>query len=223
MEPTIAQFFTGAYEEEMNKSILYYSFSEDEARRYVEKLLVIPLISFVEYMDTIAERQQIEAGDVFQFSNLDNATSLFCEKMRNTSNPGMKFVEMGKILLDDGVKRKDGALTKYGENHAKTATMLGLAFELCNTYYLSGIGYIYATLSKEQQTKLLSRLILRNKLVVRLYQASKNGQVDMKEFLYMLSDSTYDRRRSNIKKILKTLNDSDEYDFKYFLDKIYFK
>jgi len=222
MNETVELFFTKSLEEKMNEKILFYSFSENESEKYIEELLEIPLSDFIEYMDTIADKQQIESRDVFQFSNLDNATHNFCGKMKEQNNPGMKFIEIGKLLLDDGIVRKDGALTKYGENHAKTAEMLGLAFELCNTYYLSCIGYTYTTLSEEKQQKLLTRLILRNKLIMRLYQASHNGKVNMRNFLYMISDSTYIRRRSNIKRILNILTKSNEYEFSEFIDRIYY-
>ena len=220
MQGLVKQFFSYEYEKKVNKDLLFYSFDKAKVEEYVEGLINIPLLQFLEYVDNLEEKQQIEAKDIFQFSDFNDATIIFCEKMKNTDNPGMKFSEIGRLLLDDGKARNTGAIVKYGENHAKTAEMLGLAFELCKTYYLSGIGYIYAELSKEKQKKLLTRLVIRNKLILRMYQASKNGAIDMREFLYMISDTTYMRRRSNIKRILNVLSNSDEIDFKYFVDQI---
>ena len=202
MEGIVEKFFSKQYEEKINKDILFYNFPQEEVRGYVEQVIAEPLPRFLAYMDKLSERVKIESGDIFQFSDLDDGTTVFCEKMSRTDNPGMKFIDIGRLLLDDGKDRKDGALVKYGENHAKTAEMLGLSFELCKTYYLSGIGYIYVELSKEQQDRFLTRLVLRNKLITRLYQATKNGNVNMREFMYMLSDSTYVRRKSNVKKII---------------------
>lgn len=220
MEGIVEKFFSKEYEKKINKGILFYSFPQEEVQTYVEQVISEPLPRFIAYMDKLSERTKIEARDVFQFSDLDDGTILFCEKMKRTDNSGMKFIDIGRLLLDDGKERKDGALVKYGENHAKTAEMLGLSFELCKTYYLSGIGYVYTELPKEKQEQFLTRLVLRNKLVTRLYQASKNGNVNMREFLYMLSDSTYIRRKSNIKAILNVLYHSKETEFAYFIDKI---
>ena len=220
MEGIVEKFFSKQYEEKINKDILFYNFPQEEVRGYVEQVIAEPLPRFLAYMDKLSERVKIESGDIFQFSDLDDGTTVFCEKMSRTDNPGMKFIDIGRLLLDDGKDRKDGALVKYGENHAKTAEMLGLSFELCKTYYLSGIGYIYVELSKEQQDRFLTRLVLRNKLITRLYQATKNGNVNMREFMYMLSDSTYVRRKSNVKKIINILKLSEEYDFNTFVDKI---
>lgn len=220
MEGIVDKFFSKEYEEKINKDILFYTFPQEEVKVYVEQVIAEPLPRFLSYMDNISERTRIESGDVFQFSDLDDGTVAFCEKMKRTDNPGMKFIDIGRLLLDDGKVRKEGALVKYGENHVKTAEMLGLSFELCKTYYLSGIGYVYAELPEEKQQRFLTRLVLRNKLVTRLYQASKNGNVNMREFLYMLSDSTYLRRRSNIKSMLNILVKSDENDFSNFVELI---
>lgn len=220
MEGIVEKFFSKEYEEKINKDILFYNFPQDEVQAYVEQVIAEPLPRFLAYMDKLSERARIESSDVFQFSDLDDGTILFCEKMKKTDNPGMKFIEIGRLLLDDGKERKDGALVKYGENHAKTAEMLGLSFELCKTYYLSGIGYIYAELSEEKQERFLTRLVLRNKLITRLYQASQNGNINMREFLYMLSDSTYLRRKSNVKAILGVLVRSKEIDFNKFVNLI---
>lgn len=67
---------------------------------------------------------------------------------------------------------------------------------------------------------MLTRMILRSKLFTRMMQASANGKVNMREFLYMLSDSTYVRRRSNVKKMMGYLITSKEYDFNVFIEKI---
>ena len=221
MEGIVEKFFSKEYEKKINKDILFYKFPEEDVITYVEEVIAEPLPRFIAYIDKLSERTKIESRDVFQFSDLDDGTFTFCEKMKSTDNPGMKFIDIGRMLLDDGKERKEGALVKYGENHAKTAEMLGLSFELCKTYYLSGIGYIYVQLSEEKQKRFLTRLVLRNKLVTRLYQASKNGDINMREFLYMLSDSTYLRRKSNIKTILNVLASSEESDFTEFIELIH--
>lgn len=85
---------------------------------------------------------------------------------------------------------------------------------------ISGVGYIFIELNEADRAKLLTRMILRSKLFTRMMQASANGKVNMREFLYMLSDSTYVRRRSNVKKMMGYLITSKEYDFNVFIEKI---
>lgn len=218
MQDIVTEFFTQKYEKKINKDILYYDFPKEEVTAYVEQVINEPVDRFVAYIKGLTAKSRIETGDVIQFSNIEDATINFCEKVNEVNNPGLNFQEIGRLLQDDGIERKVGAYVKYGENHTKTAQTLGLAFELCNTYYLSGVGYIFIELNEEDRKKLLTRMILRSKLFTRMMQASVNGKVNMREFLYMLSDSTYVRRRSNVKKMMGYLIQSDEYDFTEFID-----
>ena len=143
---------------------------------YVEQVINEPVDRFVAYIKGLTAKSRIETGDVIQFSNIEDATINFCEKVNEVNNPGLNFQEIGRLLQDDGIERKVGAYVKYGENHTKTAQTLGLAFELCNTYYLSGVGYIFIELNEEDREKLLTRMILRSKLFTRMMQASVNGR-----------------------------------------------
>ena len=97
---------------------------------------------------------------------------------------------------------------------------MGLFFELSRTYFLSCLGYVYCELSNDDRQKLQTRLLLRNRLIVRMMLASENGNINAREFFYMLSDSTYLRRKSNVKAVLNILASSEEYNFKDFVSKI---
>lgn len=222
MDDIIIEFYSGKYEKKINENSLYYSynFPEQEVRTYVEKIISEPIDRYVAYIKALKEREQVTSKDVFQFSDLSDATIVICEKIKAHNNPGVKYIDVGRILLDDGKIRKDGAYTKYGENHVKTAEAMGLFFELSRTYFLSCLGYVYCDLSIEDRKKLLTRLLLRNKLIIRLLQASENGKINAREFFYMLSDSTYLRRKSNVKTILHILETSEEYDFSGFTNKV---
>ncbi|MCM1126495.1 MAG: hypothetical protein NC429_08470 [Lachnospiraceae bacterium] len=222
MDDIIVEFYSGKYEEKINKKSLYYSydFPRQEVVGYVEKIISEPIDRYIAYIKGLKKIEQITAKDVFQFSDMKHATVVICEKVKAHNNLGMKYIDIGKILLDDGKVRKDGAYTKYGENHVKTAEAMGLFFELSRTYFLSCLGYIYCDLPNEDRDKLLTRLLLRNRLIIRLVQASENGNINAREFFYMLSDSTYLRRRSNVKAVLNILKSSEEYNFKDFVNKI---
>lgn len=222
MDDIIMEFYSGKYERKINKNSLYYlyDFPEQEIKAYVEKIISEPIDRYIAYIKGMEERVQITSKDVFQFSNIKDATTNICKKVKDNNNPGMKYIDVGKVLLDDGKMRKDGAYTKYGENHVKTAEALGLFFELSHTYFLSCVGYIYCELLEDDRKRLITRLLLRNRLMVRLLQASENGNINVREFFYMLSDSTYLRRKSNMKTILNILSNSEEYDFNVFTDRI---
>lgn len=113
-------------------------------------------------------------------------------------NKGFTHLEIGKLLQNDGVSRNDGAYTKYGENHAKTATYLGYLFSIKRFYYVSAIGYVLSKLSVEEQEKLFVRLLLRTNLFKTVFYLVKNGNVSMRDIFDMLSEKTYIRRKNNI-------------------------
>lgn len=220
MDDIVTKFFSQEFEKQINHKILYYSFAQPEVQVYVESIIAEPIEKFIEFMKSIDLEETLKAEDIFQFSSFEDATDIFCEKVRNIDNPGLTHMQIGKLLQDDGIVRKNGAYVKYGENHAKFAKQLGLAFELCNSYYLSGIGYIYCDLKLEQKRELLIRLILRSNLVMSLYKHSLEGLVDLRQLLLMLADSTYLRRKSNIKKVINFLSNSTEKELLEFIKKI---
>ena len=217
------EFLTAYWEQSINEKTMYYDyvFPYDEVMGYVSAVNDISLYDLVDVIKK-ADTKVITAKEVFQFSNFDDCTERICKVLKEVNNPGLTFLEAGKLLLDDGKARTDTAYTKYGENHLKTGELLGLIFSLSNTYFLSAIGTVYCDLSEDNKARLLTRLVLRSRLVSRLLSASEKGTVDMRQFLYMLSDSTYVRRRSNIKRVLNVLKLSDEYDFSNFINQILF-
>lgn len=219
----VSRFMSGQFEKKINEKMMYYDyvFPTEEVLKYVDDVCKIPIEKILEYIIQM-DNVDITSKDVFQFSKFEDATINVCIKMQNLDNPGMNHLEVGKLLLNDMKERKDGAYVKYGENHAKTGTSLGLLQELCRTYFLSCIGVIYTQLSDEQRECLLIRLILRNSFFSEVIRQMQDGRVSMRHFLHMLSNSTYIRRRSNIKKIIQILCNSKEYDFRQYLSLIVF-
>jgi len=216
------EFVDRTFESRVNEKSLYYNytFPQNEVLEYVHNILEIPIQEIVEEIKNSNEEIQLAAKDVMQFSSFDDATIRMCQVLKEIDNPGVTYIEAGKLLLNDGQERKDGAYTKYGENHLKTSAIIGLTFELTNTYFLSSLGQVVDVLSDDEAERLITRLILRGPLVKRLIRASGNGKVDVRSMLYMLSDSTYVRRRSNMRSIFKQLQDSKEYDFTHILENL---
>ena len=186
---------------------------------YVKRVNMVPVSDYIDYIYSEIKRQPILAADVFQFSDLGDALFRVCAEVEKVGNPGLNFKHIGKLLLNDGNERTDVAFNKYGENHIKVAEMLGLAFKHNGLFYISSIGVCINRLAPDDRHKIITRLILRNKLISQMLIASKQP-LNLESFLYDLSKSTYLRRRTNIRQILGLLSDSEEYDFSYFLNNI---
>ena len=212
----LTDFFERKYEISLEKALLEKTFCsyKQEVLAQVEMLNNIEIRDYIEYIKTYCKRQPIMAADVFQFSDFDDATINICRSISKVGNCGVKFIEVANLLITDNIPRKDGALSKYGENHIKTAEAMGLAFRHdSKNYYLSAWGCVFDELSNDAQEKILLRLIIRNKLITQLFLAAYQDEFDLEAFLYDLSKSTYLRRRTNINRILVWLNASLEYDF----------
>ena len=212
----LTDFFERKYELSLEKSIIEKTFCshKQEVLAHIESLNNIEIKDYIEYIKTQCKCRPVMAADVFQFSDFDDATINICRSICKVGNGGVKFIEVANLLLTDNVPRKDGALSKYGENHIKTAEAMGLAFRNdSKTYYLSAWGCVFAELSNDTQEKILLRLIIRNKLITQLFIAANHGAFDLEAFLYDLSKSTYLRRRTNINRIIEWLNASQEYEF----------
>ncbi len=224
MDDILELFCTGAYEYSINSKMLYYNyqFPTDSVLDYVHSVISLPVDVVLEACTNEFEYESIAPRDVFQFSDLEDGTFRICRKLKEIQNPGVSHLDAGSLLLDDGKERNNVALTKYGENHLKTAAALGLLFEMAHVYFLSCIGYIADLLTEEEQAKLLVRLALRNKVVLSMLVAAQAGEVDARKLFGRLSDSTYIRRRSNIKAILRILLESDEFHFAPIVSRIYF-
>ena len=218
-------FFEKTFEKEINDKMMYYSYSfeYEKVMDYINKIINIPLSFFIEYIISNYNVFYLEASDVFQFSNLEDCTSNLCKVIKSFGDKGYTVLEIGKLLENDGILRKDGAYTKYGENQSKTGCQLGLLNNISNKFFLSCIGNVFNELSEDDKNKLLRRLMLRNKLVQRLlYKASKTGNANYNFETGFLSESTRLRRKSNVRMVIEYICSTNETDLTGLLCKIAF-
>lgn len=204
---TIESYFKKTYENVISQRMLHYSyvFPKEEMMDYVSQVNDISIKELIEYI--ISEKPvngELEAKDIIQFSSFENATLGLCTRMNDCKDPGMKYKEIGRLLLNDGVDRKESAYVKYGENHVKTATILGLTYELAGSYFLSCVGKTYIGMEEQTQIQLLCRLILRTKMVSKIIQTEEE-KINFRQLTRCLSEKTYIRRRSNTKRMLECL------------------
>lgn len=200
MNSNIEQFFSRSYEMQINENMFYYSykFPTQEVCDYLEFLINTPYTEFIGYVRNHIQLFPITSKDIPQFSSINDCTKKLCKKLLEVNDPGFSFVDVGKLLLDDGKERKDGAYRKYGENHSKTAYELGLTQVKGSTWYLSCIGYVFLSFDEEKQNAILARCVLRNRFISRLIADSEYANVNVMQYMHCLSESTKTRRKPNI-------------------------
>lgn len=164
---------------------------------------------FSRYSDDV----KLSASLVPQFSSFEKGAYTLPLLLKNFDNLGYTFLEVGKLLLPPG--KKDGAYTKYGENHSKLAESLGLVYisnsTKLKTVYLSDLGYKFLNLSDINKDLLLKYQIYNLPLIKYLFNICFDNIINIEDFILIISNlsiSTSKRRSSNIKALINILIDN---------------
>lgn len=176
----------------------------------VLKLLRTDYRHYIQYVN-ILTTDDISYSDVFQFSNFDDTNINLVKTLKLAGNSGFSFEEVGFYLLRNkkSVNTK-GANIKYGENHSNTARLLGLTKYIGKKVYLTNVGYVFDKLTEGQQKKLLSRLAIRSRLVSSILHEAMRKDVDIDKKLGFLAETTFNRRRNNVRKIFDCVKNNGE-------------
>lgn len=189
-------FYNRAYEKFVNKQILddkNYIVPRQQLKNYVNELVNIPYIDFINYIKQNQIEGEIKASDITRFTSFSACEIEMCNALIWANNPGCQYIDIGRFFPDDTIERSDGAYRRYGESHIKAATQLGLAFEYYGYWYLSCIGYIYPDLDREVRKQLLARTIIRNRLYQQLLIDILDHDVNPKG--YIIRHSGYHFKR----------------------------
>ena len=194
-------FYNRTYEKFVNKQILddkNFIVPRQQLINYVHELIDIPYIEFIDYIKKDNNDIIIEATDITQFSSFSACEIDMCNALIWANNPGCQFVDVGRLFPDNVSSRTDAAYRKYGENHIKAASQLGLTFEYYEYWYLSCIGYIYPDLEEDVRKQLLARTITRNSLYRHMLIDIIDHDVNLEVYMNMLSENTMKRRMGNV-------------------------
>ena len=148
----IVRFMTRSFE----KSVDYYMLSDKNyvvpqkrVKNYIDKILSIP---YSEYIDYIKDYKGIINDDqLTQSSSFAACSTEMCSALESQGNPGLHFVDIGKLFPQYVKVKNEAAFRKYGENQIKTSTQLGLTFEYYGCWYLTCVGYIFNDLEVDKQ------------------------------------------------------------------------
>lgn len=219
----ILDFYLRSFEFKINENMLEYDYVFPEKRvvEYIDHVTSVPIDEILDVSYIMRNDLEIVSADFLQFSSLEDATDTICDCYIEQKNPGLDAEETGRLILRNEKAKRLLTYRKYGENHAKCAEALGLVYSITNVFFLSCIGEVYTSLNQEQKEMLLTRMVLRTREIEQLYRHYRNGvNISARKYMSILSESTYKRRRSNLKRLLRVLRESKEYDFSPFLDAI---
>lgn len=152
------------------------------------------------------EDWDFKAGEIPQYSSLkDCFRGVDC--LVNSGLQNVPYVQMGFFLRTQ--PRKRGADTKYGENHAKIAAMMGLCC-LDKAIQPNAFSYAYESLDVNVKTAIQPKLCLGIKLIRGFFLNGESLQF-ITDSIACLSESTRKRRLPNILYLIKTVKESSCY------------
>ncbi|MCQ2260844.1 MAG: hypothetical protein MJZ77_05605 [Bacteroidales bacterium] len=169
--------------------------------RLIREYTITEIISLIKEVHTDFS---IEAKDVPQFSSLNDCYIRVPFLLRNCGMEYVSFEQMGYMLRTG--KRNAVADKKYGENHAKTAAMLGLCkFVRGKGFALSVLGYCYTALADHEKHKCLGPLTAYIPFIQNCVVAPNPDEAVL-EGISFLSQTTQARRLPNINTLMRGFN-----------------
>ena len=212
------QFIKLYFEKEIDLQCLSYKNSEcADKDKIIDRWIQILLkYSLEDIIDIIVKSENLEAvskDNIPQYSDLMDSfykvNIILVE-----SEELMTFEEMGYYLGTGHTNMNDSqvAQKKYGENHAKLATLLDLACISKNGnqshIYSSLLGYKFYQLSDTEKKELIKRLCLRIPIVQSVFKARSVNQINKE--IKILSASTQNRRRSNVISVIRSIVEGNQ-------------
>lgn len=152
----------------------------------------------------------IEAKDIPQFSNFDVCYYDVVQSIVRSGYSSVNYDQLGFFLRKS--PRKIGADRKYGENHAKTAALMGLCVVQKGIgISVTPIGKIFSQLSREKQNNLKAKMCLYIPLMQNIFVQGCTQEI-VNSSLAVLSPTTKKRRHPNIKYIQLLIQESINYE-----------
>ncbi len=148
----------------------------------------------------------IKVTDIPQFSSLDDCFRGVTEAIVTSGLKDITFEKMGYLLRTD--PRNTIADKKYGENHSKTAEILGLTSISVvigkKAVNITPLGEVFYALTQAEQKDLQPKLILYAKMMQNFFAIDENEDI-LSEMMSELSESTRKRRHTNVMAFINTV------------------
>ncbi|UDQ98285.1 hypothetical protein AAEX28_15055 [Lentisphaerota bacterium WC36G] len=164
---------------------------------------------------------KINQSNIPQFSKFSDGT-IGALKLIKQYPSGVGFAQLGKSF--DCVAKNEIARRKYGENHAKLATLLDLAVinNVGNTakIELSVFARSLYSFNEEDKNDIITKLILRIPIIQKILHEAQKKKIKLTDYMSMLSKTTITRRMSNISILLDKLKDCNSCDILGCIDNI---
>ncbi len=178
----------------------------DLTLEYMKTHTIEDLVGIVKSYETKIEK--LKASNIPQFSDFKKVDDVV--RIVSDASEPVDYKYVGYMIKKDS---KEGAQTKYGENHLKLAIQMGLISE--KPYKVTKLGMLYIKLREDERDLTRIKLVMRIPLIQRMLVESENQVIRVRELLReSLSESTVIRRESSAKAIVKEILNNSSVDLK---------
>ena len=137
-----------------------------------------------------------------------------------TGQPIADFPQIGFYLKQD-VNASLGANTKFGENHGKVASLIGITSCVECKIVPSAFTYAFCSYDETKQREIAAKLFLRIPIIQIILKNATKGKFNGYSCMCTKSESTLRRRGFSIKAILNFLSSLDNDDLINRINNIY--
>ncbi len=204
--------------------------SEKACERLIRALKSHSISDIIKLIDTFPY-VSIDSAFIPQFGgDLSYCTDLLIDVLKEC-DAELSYETLGSKLYRG--KNNKVSNTKFGENHAKTASMLDLAIIKTSNdpkdhrkyVLLSPLGEYISKMNIKDRADIYRKLILRIPIIQQLIIHTKEGHVYLSDIISKsgIRHSTAIRRTTNIKKLIEFVSETSEKDVSTRLEMIHYK
>lgn len=189
---------------------------------FIEELEKLSWADLFAIIKQSSSKENIEPSNIPQYSDLNDAI-FEVPKILYKYEDSMSYDQLG-YFLDNGKEKNQTAQRKYGENHSKLSTLLDLTtITMPNNNFqinLSILGKEYAKISKIKQEGIIAKLMLRIPIIQKILSDATDKKVYLSDYMEMLTQNTLIRRKGNVQKIIKYIQDHSDYNISEIVSNI---
>lgn len=194
------------------------SWTSNSAQKVLNEILTLSIDDILKIVDSNQYGKVADVRDIPQFGKIDtiiNVPSYFVDN----GNCCADYPQLGFFLKKDAMATLV-ANTKFGENHGKAASILGIASCVHRRIIPSALTYAFTDMNYEQKEEIIRRLLFRIPIVQIILHAANNGIVNGYDSMTQLMDSTRRRRSQCLRAIFRILKEYNNADLSARIDNI---
>ena len=173
----------------------------EQSQLVVNELATMPIQEIIDMIDNVP----IGTYTTNEIPQFGSASALVKVPflIHNEGSSGLNYAQLGYMLKKDLYAKMDANI-KFGENHGKGATLLGLVTLNNGRFYCSSLTAGFCSMKDEKkQSMLIKRLYFRIPIVQAILKEAKTQSVNGYSFMSGMTISTQKRRGQCLRGIFR--------------------